>query len=333
MADPVRAQKTVTHYSVSVVIPNYNGEKLLAKNLPAVIHVLRDSGLEHEIIVVDDASMDDSAGFIRNQFPQVTCIVHPVNQGFSSACNTGIFAASKDLVLLLNTDILLSPDYFEKQLAYFTAEDTFGVMGRIVGPEGRPQDVARYARWKGGKIKSSSFYYPKSGAAPYTIYLSGANALIDRLKLVRLGGFNTLLNPFYCEDFDLGLRAWQMGWMCYYENDVVCIHEESSTTRKYNSRQRIKAIHTRNRMLVHFMHLGGFRKVLWACQILVELLFSWMIGRMYIYKAVTQFLRRIPAARKSATDFRRMKSGQPAARSIAETIDLFRKAVEASKQA
>ena len=57
--------------------------------------------------------------------------------------------------------------------------------------------------------------------------------VIDTKKLKDIGGFDEIFSPFYCEDFELGLRAWRLGWKCYYDPKSYCIHDHSSTTKNY----------------------------------------------------------------------------------------------------
>ena len=49
----------------------------------------------------------------------------------------------------------------------------------------------------------------------------------DKNKLIELGGFNELYAPFYVEDYDLSLRAWRLGYKCYYEHFALCRHQVS----------------------------------------------------------------------------------------------------------
>jgi len=77
--------------SVSIVIPNYNGELILSKNLPVVIRASKNPK-NHiiEIIIVDDKSTDNSVNFIKSNFPQIKLIKHTANRGFYCAVNTGV---------------------------------------------------------------------------------------------------------------------------------------------------------------------------------------------------------------------------------------------------
>jgi GT2 family glycosyltransferase len=177
--------------SVSIIIPNYNGKHLLNEYLPYTLAAIKQADTTFEIIVVDDCSKDDSVEFIKTDYPAITLIVNAENKGFSFSCNRGIEVAQYELIFLLNSDVKLTPGYFEHQWKYFLHWDTFGVMGRIIDMDGdHIQDAARIPKFNGLKLKTDYFYYTNGGNDRLaTFYLSGANALIDANKLKEIGGF------------------------------------------------------------------------------------------------------------------------------------------------
>ena len=280
--------------SISVVIPNYNGRHLLQAYLPYTYEAIKNAGTIFEIIIVDDCSKDNSVEFIRSEYPGVILIVNPENKGFSYACNRGIEATRYELILLLNSDVKLSPDYFEHQWKYFLAWDTFGVMGRIIDMEGdHIQDAARVPKFNGLKLKTDYFYYSnKSSNRLFTFYLSGANALIDAAKLKQIGGFYELFSPFYCEDMELSIRAWRLNWKCYYEHNAVCRHLVSASTKNYETGKWVKSVYYRNRFYLHALHLNGLALIAWYFQItIVDLLPKLLVGQTWIWKSYTDLLK------------------------------------------
>jgi GT2 family glycosyltransferase len=277
--------------SVSIVIPNYNGVPLLEKYLPDTCRAIENANVEYEVIIVDDCSTDASVAWIRESFPEVVLLVNSVNSGFSVTCNRGIKVAKNELILLLNTDVSLNKDYFETLWHYFDEEETFGVMGRIINSNGKTEDTARMLSFSGMKFKSTEFYYcdDQSKKTP-TAYLSGANALVRREMLVRLGGFDEIFSPFYCEDVDLSFRAWKMGWKCYYEHGAICVHEVSKTIRSTSSKSKMLSTVYRNKFVLHAIHLNGGQLALWYCQmLLVDVLFRVLVGKLWILKSLKGF--------------------------------------------
>lgn len=279
--------------NVSIIIPNYNGAGLLQQYLPYTIAAADGAGADYEIIVVDDASKDDSVAFLEDFHRDIILVKNQVNKGFSFSCNEGMKVAQYDLLLFLNSDVKLSLDYFEQQWQYFEHEDTFGVMGRIMSmDEQRMEDTARFPNFMGYRIKASSFFYSdeRNKFIP-TTYLSGANALVDAKKMKSLQGFDPIFSPFYAEDLDLGLRAWRLGWKCYYEHQAVCFHQVSTTTKKHCTKNRVKEIYYRNRFLVHAIHLEGFSFWMWYLHVLfLEVTPKLLLGKFWIWKSFRQFL-------------------------------------------
>jgi len=280
--------------SISVIIPNYNGTKLLIEYLPVAVEVVKNTGVPFEIIIVDDKSTDDSVSFIRQHFPDLKLILNNENRGFSYTCNQGIKAAQYELIFLLNSDVKLTPGYFDHQWKYFSEPDTFGVMGRIIDMEGEGiQDAARLPRFSGLKLKTGYFYYSNNpDDRLYTLYLSGANALVDAAKLRQMGGFDEIYSPFYFEDLDLGIRAWRLGWKCYYEHQAVCRHKLSATTKNYKTPGWVKGVYFRNRFYFHAIHLDGIWSFLYYCQVtLAELIPKLLIGQFWIGKSYLELLK------------------------------------------
>lgn len=317
--------------SISVVIPNYNGSKLLEQNLPSVYEALNNAKTDFEIIITDDCSTDSSVAFIRQNYPLVRLIINDKNQGFSASCNRGIEIAEKDLVLLLNTDIELNNHFFESQFIYFELPDTFGVMSKIIGAKnGETQDTARFLKYSGFKIKANNFYHLENeDFLTPTAYLSGANALIDAKKLKDIGGFDEIFSPFYCEDFELGLRAWRLGWKCYYDPKSYCVHDHSSTTKNYRTRNWVKAIFFRNRLFVHAIHLSRIRLVFWFLQIaFIDMLFMWVGLKFYYYKSFGMFLNNIKSAINSRKNMKELMARHNSTISIDDVIKKMNRMLE-----
>lgn len=322
---------------ISVVIPNFNGQHLLEQNLPSVLTALKNSATDYEIILVDDCSADASILFTESAYPEILIIKSLVNQGFSASCNKGISVAQKELTFLLNTDIQLPEDYFETQFKYFDDPETFGVMAKVIGFKNREvQDTARYITRSGLKIKANNFFYVKDPDfwCP-TAYLSGANALVDTQKLKAIGGFDEIFSPFYCEDFDMGLKAWRLGWKCYYQPQTYCLHDHSSSTKNVGTRNWVKSIFFRNRMIVHSIHLGTFQRLLWLLQIfLTDFLFRWISFKFFFYHSIAMFLKMQDQIRQSRRTFRTLMEKYESKRSvddIKKTMDEMMKGQEIIK--
>ncbi|MFC0774445.1 glycosyltransferase family 2 protein [Terrimonas alba] len=281
---------------ISVVIPNYNGLSLLPQVLPTVLAALHQSGIASEIILADDCSTDESVALVRNNFPAVKILSNEVNSGFSVTANKGIYSAKYDWVLLLNSDVKLEPDYFRHLFKYTTRSDVFGVMGRIIGwGDEKIQDAAKFPFFHGVKIKTSGNYLLKDEAAMtsglYSMYLSGANAFLNRKIFLDIGGFNELFSPFYVEDFELSLRAWRLGFKCYFDYNAVCRHRTSATINSSNKKKHIKIIYNRNKMYLHAIHLKKGKRVVWFVQLFLEALVHLITFKWTYIKSMTLFFK------------------------------------------
>lgn len=317
--------------TISIVIPNYNGRQLLATYLPFTVAAIENAGVNYEIIIVDDASTDESVAFIKAEYPQIKVLINEQNSGFSYTCNQGIAAAQYELILLLNSDVKLLPDYFEHQFRYFEADDTFGVMGRIIDMDGdHIQDAARMPRLNGLKLKTDYFYYTNNDAdRPYTFYLSGANALIDAAKLKDIGGFYELFSPFYCEDMELSLRAWELGWKCYYEHNAVCRHQISATTKGLKKPKWIKTTYYRNRFYMHALHLNGLALLGWYIQItLIDLLPKLLAGQLWIWNSYIQLFKNNNLIKQYKGRLTTLKAKYSSQRTVFSVIEKIRKTAD-----
>jgi len=317
--------------SVSIVIPNYNGKHLLEKYLPSVFVAAQNAEIDFEVIVIDDGSKDDSINFIKQNYQNIKLLINDKNRGFSYTCNHGISESKYELILLLNSDVKLDPDYFSAQWKYFKQEDTFGVMARIMSfDETRIEDAARLLYYSGCRIKANKFYYSADSEDEnvYTAYLSGANALIDANKLKELGGFDEIFSPFSSEDFDLSLRAWQLGWKCYYEHQSFCFHHVSGSTKTQIKSDFIKKVYYRNRFILQRIHLKGMRLSLLPFYLLfAEVIPKILAGKFWILDAYKQYLASFTAINDSRDLLTNLKEKYHSATSIADVMEFINKSI------
>jgi GT2 family glycosyltransferase len=280
---------------ISVIIPNYNGLQLLPQVIPPLIQALTNAGVEYEIIISDDCSTDNSVDYLKTNFPGIILLENKVNSGFSPTINKGIFASKFPLLMLLNSDVKLEPDYFNPLFKYFENPDCFGALGRIIGwDDNEIQDAAKYPGFHGAKIKTTGNYLPieiKNDDRLLSMYLSGANAMVSREKILELGGFDELFAPFYIEDYELSLRAWRLGWRCYYEHNAICRHRLSSSIKSKSRKEAVQTIYYRNKMFLHAIHLSGTKLVFWYLQLVPETLIRIFSGRFYYLKSLFAFFR------------------------------------------
>ena len=277
--------------SISVVIPNFNGSKIIVETINCAITALQTSHIDDfEIIVSDDASTDDSIAVIEANFNHVIVVKTHINTGFAGNVNRGILISNKELILLLNSDVHLTEGYFTSLIPLFTNEKTFGVMGAIKDIKTlENQDGAKYPGLFLYNIESNKNIMREKEVLP-TFFLSGANALIRADYLKKIGGLCELFNPYYSEDVELGIRAWRIGWELYFQPNAICFHETSSTIKKLNS-QKVELIAKRNKYILHVLHLPLVLKFLYLVNISINSLFKLLIGKQVHFKALISFLK------------------------------------------
>jgi GT2 family glycosyltransferase len=224
--------------AVSAVIPNRDGADLLRRTLPPLLRELPPQ--THEILVIDDASRDDSAEMLARDFPQVRVVRLPDNVGFGAACNRGFAEAQHELVLLLNSDMEVTPGSVAVLAEHMGAPDVFAAGPRYVAPgtEPGPRDDGR-------GIVRAMLGSPAGGG------------LFSRGKFLELGGFDALYYPFYWEDLDLGWNAWRRGWRIIRDARVDFIHLESATIGRLYPRGYIARMRARNRYLFGWKNFAG----------------------------------------------------------------------------
>lgn len=317
--------------SISVVIPNYNGKHLLELNLPSVFKALKFSNLSYEVIVIDDASIDDSVSFVQQHYPEIILLKNEVNKGFSPTINKGIFAAEQDLVLALNSDVQLTENYFVEQLKYFEEPDTFGVMGHITDPDSpRVQDSGKFPSISFKGIKTTYNYIPLAKTTEIwlpSFFLSGANALMDRNKLMELKGFDELFAPYYYEDADLGIRAWRAGWCCYVEPKSVCMHSISSTIGKVKP-EKVKIIAERNRIILNHLHLPETQLRFFKVWLWLRCISKLFTGNLIIYKAIKLFRNNLPRLEQSRQELQTLQAKNKVNYSVIDVENKILKKIE-----
>lgn len=247
--------------AVSLVIPNWNGRDLLAKYLPSVLDALHDySG--SELIVVDNGSTDGSAEFVRATFPSVRLLALDRNLGFGGGSNAGFRAASRDIVVLLNSDMRVDRNFLKPLLEGFAEPDVFSVSCQIffADPARRREETGlTEGWWAGGNLRVRHRIDDRITALYPCFYGGGGSCAFDRRKFLDLGGFDSLFAPFYLEDTDLGYLAWKRGWKVLYQPASIVHHEHRGTIGKRFREDQIQTVLKRNFVLFAWKNIHDWR--------------------------------------------------------------------------
>lgn len=228
---------------ISIIIPNYNGEELLKKNLPKVFETLHGST---EVIVVDDGSKDGSVNFLKTQ--KVRLLRNSKNLGFSSAVNKGVKAAKGEIVVLLNSDVYPENDFLDPLIKHFNDPQVFavGCLDKSI-EDGKVVLRGRgIGKWDRGFLVHSRGDINETN----TLWASGGSSAFRKSIWEKLGGLNTLYNPFYWEDIDLSYRALKSGYKVIFEPKSIVYHEhEKGAIKQKYSPFQIKTIAYKNQFI------------------------------------------------------------------------------------
>ncbi len=296
---------------VSVVIPSWNGWRLLEENLPSVLAAVNEyetqTGQPIEVLVVDDGGSDETPSSLPVAFPRVRLIRRPKNGGFSAACNTGIFECRHPVLALLNNDVRVDRSYFLHLVPHFEDPEVFGVTARVF-----EWDEPVFAT--GGKVGrfrrgfwSAYFNYDVESTAENWIvqrkllsfYAVGGFAAFSTSKLRDLQGFCSVLSPFHWEDIDVSYRAWKRGWWIRYEPRSLAFHRDSATIDSHYKSSVVEQVALRNRILFHWINLHSPAWLLAHILMLVMLCLTRVLVLDFgFYRSLTGALRRLGEVRR-----------------------------------
>ncbi len=232
---------------LSVIIVNYNVKYILEQCLYSVKSAIR--GIDAEVFVVDNNSVDGSCAMLREKFPWIILIENKENVGFSRANNQAIRKAKGKYVLLLNPDTLVEEDTFIKTLDFMDAHPDGGGLGvTMIDGKGKylPESKRGLPTLKVSFFKMFGFHkiFPKSKRFNYYYLghldeksvqeieiLSGAFMLLRASVLEKVG----LLDEeyfMYGEDIDLSYRIIKAGYKNYFYPHTTIIHYKGESTKK-----------------------------------------------------------------------------------------------------
>lgn len=211
-----------------------------AFELPGCLDSIRaDAGPQCQIIVVDNASPDDSSSVAAGHAAMPDIVTSGRNLGFGGGCNLGVKQAKADTIFLLNPDARLRPGTTSLLAQALVAEPAIGVIApRVVDPTGESRAASAGAE---PSLRSSIGHFLALGRIPgirrlfRPVYLadshvrtrpdwvSGAAMLVRKTAYDEVGGFDERLF-MYMEDVDLCRRLREKGWAIGYEPDAVVEH-------------------------------------------------------------------------------------------------------------
>ncbi len=219
---------------VSVVIPNWNG----ADELPACLDSLPSQSQAHQIIVVDNGSIDSSKELLYGQYPDVCVIPLPYNTGFAGGVNAGLrYAADAghEYTALLNNDAVADKNWLKNLVSALEANPRAGIAtSKMIS------DTGEYLDSTGDIYTIWGLPYPRgrreADTGKYDLLkevfgASGGASLYRHKMLDKTGLFDEDFFAYY-EDIDISFRAQLAGWKVVYEPSAKVIHHIGATSDK-----------------------------------------------------------------------------------------------------
>jgi hypothetical protein len=224
---------------LSVIVLNYNNSDMLKGCLKSVYD--STSGVSFEVIVVDNASTDDSLQMVKANFPKARIIENRMNLGFSKANNMGLAAASGKYCMLLNNDTIVKDGAFKQLVEFMDKTPTCGACGpKLLNEDGSVQ--------RQGGIFAVPFWRAKS---PVSVsFLMGACLMVRREVVKSVGMLDENLF-FYNDDLDWVRRIKGAGHKLFFVPSSEVIHFGGGGAKQTFNRR---------------MFIEGFRGGLYFCK-------------------------------------------------------------------
>lgn len=224
---------------LSVIIVSYNTSDIIGNCLTSVFKAIDMTG---EVFVIDNASTDGSADFIKDNFPSVNLVANTKNVGFAAANNQVLPQCKGKYIFFLNPDTEVVPDTFSKAISFMDVHPRIGLAGtRIVNSDGTLQNSVSH-KYPGQKYAENTL-----SNLPGNIACVLGASMIGRSGLIKMiGGFDEDFF-LYGEDQDLCLKIRKSGYKIGYIDSATVIHlggqSEKNSTSSEVWKKKIHAEH------------------------------------------------------------------------------------------
>ena len=247
---------------ISVVILNWNGLGMLQKFLPKVVEY--SASQDVEVCVADNASTDDSCVWVENNFPEVRLVKLDKNYGFADGYNKALQQVEAEYVVLLNSDVEVTPHWLEPLVEYLDAHPEVAACQPKIRSE-RNKSFFEYAGAAGGYLDKYGYPFCRGRIfdvveedkgqydAIQSIFWATGAALFIRLKIYReTGGLDGCFFA-HMEEIDLcwRLRSRGLSIVCIPQSTVF--HVGAATLKKENPRKTF--LNFRNNLLMLYKNL------------------------------------------------------------------------------
>ena len=243
---------------VSVILVNYKGA---SDTLEAIkgLNALDWPLDKLEIVVVDNASGDDSVEVLRRGAPGITLIESADNSGFAGGCNLGVKESAGAVVAFLNNDAKPDPGWLREGVSTLFSKPRVGaVASRVLDWEGKTIDYAGAGlTWYGMGYRPLSSHpanrKKEQGRGP-VLFGTGSAMMVRRDVFEELGGFDEDFFMFF-EDVDFGWRLNLRGYTYLYEPESLVFHKHHQSMKDFGSHKE-EYLLERNALMCLYKNLG-----------------------------------------------------------------------------
>ena len=264
---------------VSVIIVNYNGKNHLEKCLESLMKVDYE---KYEVILIDNNSTDDSIEFVKNVYPSVIIIKLEKNYGFAEPNNIGAKNAKGELLLFLNNDTVVNPNFIQELIKVINLDSKIAIcQSLLLKPNGEVESSGDFIDILGRAFMSKE----KVTEVKEILSARGACMLVRKNIFWELGGFDKNFFASF-EDIDLSWRAWIWGYKIVLVPNSIVYHTGGQTVELLRS--EIKFHGAKNILIIC---LANFETPLSR---VMKLFFAYLMKKSLGISVVTKFESSIP---------------------------------------
>lgn len=220
---------------LSIIIVSYNVREELARCVDAVAPLCQDGAAD--LWIVDNASSDGSADCIADHWPHARLIRNPRNAGFAAAVNQGLAASNGTYALLLNPDVVVTPDTLPAMLTFMAEYPGCGIAAaQLLNADGSAQASVHAFPTPGRWIAESLFWNRMMRPVrrfdrPAPVDAVPGACLMARRRMIAEIGMLDERFFLYAEDVDWCLRARRAGWSVYLVPEALATHRLAQSSR------------------------------------------------------------------------------------------------------
>lgn len=246
---------------VAIVILNWNGKKFLEQFLPSVV---ASTYHNKKIIVADNASSDDSIAFLTKNYPQVSIIINPGNEGFARGYNLALKQVTADYYVLLNSDVEVTPAWIEPIISLMEADKKIAACQpkllshanknqfEYAGASGGWMDKYGYPFCRGRIFEVCETDNGQYDSVQPCFWASGAAMFVRADLYHEQGGLDEFFFA-HQEEIDLCWRLQLAGYFIYVQPSSIVYHVGGGTLPKGNSRKTF--LNFRNNLVMLYKNL------------------------------------------------------------------------------